>query len=665
MKTSYLFTILFTFLLSNFTTYAQFGGGDGSQGNPYQISTAVHLASLAANVNNGNAYADTYFLITQDIDLTSWIDANSPQEGWNPIGYYNSDSDNRPFCGNFDGNRHTISGMRIDRPTAISAGLFGHIYTGAVIANIRLTGSLITNGANISGTESVSYTGGIVGYSYCYQQKGWGSVWIQGCSNAVHIVGGSGETAYTGGIIGYGEAYGGYYNAPQPESGYAKITIYECFNNGFVEGSSCVGGIVGAIESTNYAGGTSDIMLFSCINAANIIGNKVKVHTGGICGTGHASYRCGLTIDGCSNSGSILSKAILYNGATGGIIGFVSGGDLDLSTCSNGGNIEGSVYVGGIIGRVDADYTPPMSGYFYIERCYSTSFLKGFDYSGGIVGFAEHTYSSEVTFYIENNYSSMSIDCYNPGLYGVGGILGYKDGARIQLNKNYFDYDFCNYDGVGNQSSASGVMGKPTDQMMQKSTFTGWNFSPSANMWAIWNGKSYPYFQWESAPVTNVTKNGSNLDFELCNPADSIVLFKLHNNLKVRKQASAAFNSGSQSFPITATLSKNDTVFLVVYEPEKTESYPVFLDDFPVGISQKPVPGLNVQLYPNPATTELHIKVSELLPVIYTVYNVTGQKVIQGSIQNSEILDLQNLSKGIYFLKVDGKESNTLKFVKK
>ena len=97
-----------------------FGGGDGSQSNPYKISTAQHLANLAYMVTDNNTeYSGKYFVLTNDITLndnvineagTGLKKNQSSYELWTPIGEYGSFADD-DFMGTFDGQGHTISGM--------------------------------------------------------------------------------------------------------------------------------------------------------------------------------------------------------------------------------------------------------------------------------------------------------------------------------------------------------------------------------------------------------------------------------------------------------------------------------------------------------------------------------------------------------------------------
>ena len=69
----------------------------------------------------------------------------------------------------------------------------------------------------------------------------------------------------------------------------------------------------------------------------------------------------------------------------------------------------------------------------------------------------------------------------------------------------------------------------------------------------------------------------------------------------------------------------------------------------------------NIKVYPNPASD--YITISELKKVEkYEIYNSIGQKLKKGIISNKEKIDIENLIKGIYFLKLE--RGNTLKFIK-
>ena len=76
---------------------AQFSGGDGSSGDPYQIASAVQLDSVRNHLSS-------YYILNNDIDLSGYGD-------WTPIGYTYRATNN--FSGSLNGNGKTISNMRI------------------------------------------------------------------------------------------------------------------------------------------------------------------------------------------------------------------------------------------------------------------------------------------------------------------------------------------------------------------------------------------------------------------------------------------------------------------------------------------------------------------------------------------------------------------------
>lgn len=68
----------------------------------------------------------------------------------------------------------------------------------------------------------------------------------------------------------------------------------------------------------------------------------------------------------------------------------------------------------------------------------------------------------------------------------------------------------------------------------------------------------------------------------------------------------------------------------------------------------------SLKIYPNPVQNLLHIKTSTNFNSI-TIYNSIGQGVLFSSAKNE--IDISNLAKGVYTLKIDGKNSS-LRFIK-
>ena len=117
-----------------------FSGGDGSSGNPYQVSTADELQAISD-------FLSSHFIQVKHINAGSTSGWNGGS-GFSPIG-----SSTNPFIGTFDGNGFEISGLTIDRDGDDLVGLFGFIGD-AQINNVGLVN------VNIIGEENV---GGLAG----------------------------------------------------------------------------------------------------------------------------------------------------------------------------------------------------------------------------------------------------------------------------------------------------------------------------------------------------------------------------------------------------------------------------------------------------------------------------------------------------------------------
>ena len=134
---------------TTYITHWQAGAArDGSTSEKaYLITTPEGLELLASEVNGGNKFADTYFQLDSDIDMSS-------VENFTPIG----NTSQKHFSGNFNGADHTIRHLTIKHSDDILIGLFGYL-SGEnpypVVSNLTL------DGANISGKQ---FVGGIVGH---------------------------------------------------------------------------------------------------------------------------------------------------------------------------------------------------------------------------------------------------------------------------------------------------------------------------------------------------------------------------------------------------------------------------------------------------------------------------------------------------------------------
>lgn len=128
----------------------------------YLISEPGELAWFARLINGGiddNDHTNAKAKLTEDLDFSAYTGYN-----WTPIG-----TEDNPFSGIFDGNSHTISGLKSSG--ADRAGLFGYA-DGASISK------LIVNGCDFSGNKSAAVMCGFVGtngvtFNFCgsYENK--------------------------------------------------------------------------------------------------------------------------------------------------------------------------------------------------------------------------------------------------------------------------------------------------------------------------------------------------------------------------------------------------------------------------------------------------------------------------------------------------------------
>ncbi|NLW18456.1 MAG: hypothetical protein GXY81_02070 [Candidatus Cloacimonetes bacterium] len=211
----------------SFHTYATtgFGGGSGTERDPWRVSNAGHLYNLRYFL--GETHADKFFIQTADIDLgvTPW----SQGEGWIPIGCIDDNENDTEFSGHYNGNGKVISNLYIYRPSSDYQGLFG--CSSGRILNIGLedvsvigkdfTGCLlgrnsgiIRNCYSMGSLNGDSETGGLVGYN---------DGTISSCYSTVNVNG----NINTGCLIG---------------SNYGTIT--DCYSTGNVTGG-IAGGLVG------------------------------------------------------------------------------------------------------------------------------------------------------------------------------------------------------------------------------------------------------------------------------------------------------------------------------------------------------------------------------------------------------------------------------------
>ena len=271
----FLFVSLMVFLFPK-TSYSQLVEGlqgNGSRSNPVLIQSATDLKLVSDHVNSGKGHTNSHFRVVNDIDFSNEalaydLDGDGVNESnFRPIG---DDLSGSFFGGFFNGNNHTISGLKI-KSAGVVVGLFGAAVGTSqktYIRNVRITESSFEN--LLAGGTIV---GGVVGYAQ--------SCDLTDCSVSAEIVSNVNGTI-AGGIIGFS----------------VQSVIENCFFKGSITSSgagSTFGGIVAA-------GGQSGAF-HKCSANVTISSTGDDCYIGGFAGSTHSpifnSYSTGtITVSG-------------------------------------------------------------------------------------------------------------------------------------------------------------------------------------------------------------------------------------------------------------------------------------------------------------------------------------------------------------------------------
>ena len=302
----------------------------------YIIYNKDQLDLLAQRVNNGtgdddaaNGYSGKYFVLGANIEYshtTDWNDENSIENNYTAIGgigHY--------FKGHFDGQGHTISGIRIYNSSDGYQGLFGRTegatIQGITLADVRITGlSFIgdivgrndgtVSNCNVAADvyiDAGSFVGGIVGANF-------GTV--SNCTSAATLTAISGQ--YLGGIVGWNT---GTVNDCTSAATLTAISGQYCggivgennsgstLRHNFAIGASvhaASGNSHGAICGRNNNFSTTGILENNYYNACKVARNDITATSVG-CGyidDGHGGY---ITADVTDNNGAVPAFLVTLN----------------------------------------------------------------------------------------------------------------------------------------------------------------------------------------------------------------------------------------------------------------------------------------------------------------------------------------------------------------
>ena len=327
-----------------------FAGGTGTEIDPYQIADGAQLAYLASEVNKGNSYENSYFVLTADIDLA--------KHDWTPIG--NSFSgllfrlpDYSLFAGNLDGKGHTISNISIGtKSTPLESDVFGLFgATSGKISNLNLDGVTICGTATNVNVSGYVYVIGLAG-----ALAGSASGPIENCHvtnlNMTMNTPDSGGTAvyWIGGLVGALDE---------------SQQIKECSASGTIKelsGKGSIGGLIGEL-------GTAAKITYSRSNVTVNVkaDSRGGADVGGLIGKGNGDKNPDTVISNCYAAGSVTGGAY-----SGGFAGSLYG--LNIKNCYATGDVTGAA---GSMGTFAGTDGPNINEYGSVTNCYTTGTLSG------------------------------------------------------------------------------------------------------------------------------------------------------------------------------------------------------------------------------------------------------------------------------------------------
>ena len=396
------------------TTVSSSLTGEGTEANPYLISSGADLAYIRDQVNSETTtFADQYFKLTKSIDLN---DVENFTIGT---------SETVSFAGHLDGNNCSIRGVNVSS-TSPKAALFHALVAGGSIENLAAYGK-------VSGGQ---YVGGIVGRSFgtLLNLTNYINVTQSGANAGGGVAGGTTSTSYTEGCVNYGtiECTSGN-NKTAGITGLGEGGIKNCTNFGTINGNSLTGGVVGE----SYA--AQNI----CENLVNYGTVTVKSNGGGVIGQSTAPVVKNIYNYGYVKNSTTGDSATSF---TAGAVGCVKSGAL--SNLVNYGNVDGSARVGGITGQVDSTGTTSFDNCINYGKV--TCSHKSNSYGGGVLGAAK---TATVTNCI--NYG----DVVGKGYY-LGGILG------VVITSGVMTINDCENHGsvTASANAAGGIVGGPVNE---------------------------------------------------------------------------------------------------------------------------------------------------------------------------------------------------------
>ncbi len=429
-KLQLLTSILIIGFLFNSNIFAQYGGGSGTEVDPYNIYTENDLYDLTLTSSDW----DKHFIQIADLDFTGTAAIT-------PIGLSATE-----FTGSYNGQGHTITNLTVDHSSSNKnfVGLFGFI-TDVTIKNLGLINVTVTGQTAI---------GGLVGYAE-------GNSLIEDCYVTGSVTSSSEDNTSrdVGGLIG---------------TTFQSVLINNCYSECSVssDGEYGVGGFIGR--------SVSSASITNCYSTGNVTDNgssSTYSYWGGFVG-----YSTGGIISNCFATGDVLGSNSSGSSA-GGFVGYNYGGNIEL--CHATGNVSNATNVGGFVGTDlssstvtstifrsysvgDVSSSSSVGGFIgklygaELENCYSLgNVTTSSGNSNG--GFCGYIYDAAT---IKHSYSTGNVTYSSSNDPTDKGFVGSESSFTGSYDANFFNTT------TSNQTTATGATGKSHDDMNDGQTYS-------------------------------------------------------------------------------------------------------------------------------------------------------------------------------------------------
>jgi len=415
--------------------------GSGTEEDPYLVASAANLFWMAKIFGSENASAtiyanpfkDKYFVQVCDIDLNGKTMPSigyyhaAVSAGTAPTHYYvfggSYDGQGYKIHNGYLGTLHKSHGNNFNWGT----GLFGAI-SGATIKNVNLD-NLQFDPSTYKKEEVDTYIAhsaagmlvGIAGVEHVLTtNEGTTTASIPATTtkdyNVISNCTVSDTCILSSSYPTAGAAWGGLVGVAY------NTTIENCTSNATIDAGASptyVGGIAGFVR---------DCLIKNCVNTGSIeVAGTSTIEVAGIVGRANTS-----TIQNCLNSGTIAGGTTSGSVYAGGIVGKILR-SISISSCVNSGKLQlngntGESEIGGIVGYSTDDTTT--TGDITISGCYNTGTFEATKAAssigvGGILGGSVGLHASG-TYKIIGCYNLNSSNTLHNGSSGwrVAGILG-------------------------------------------------------------------------------------------------------------------------------------------------------------------------------------------------------------------------------------------------